>query len=67
MLVVTTSILSFILPHMNISYLHKSNKKIDVLKVITLSVTISFIFTFIITIISIRVDKEILENTKKSS
>lgn len=65
--IVTSIIVTFILSSMNPAYLQKPDKKINILKTITVSSAFSFIFTTIITIISLQVDKSNLQIVKKSS
>lgn len=65
--IVTTIVITFIFSRINPPYLHqKNNKKINLWKAIGASSIISFIFTLLITIISVKVDKSNLKNAKKS-
>lgn len=65
--IVTTTFLSFVLVKIKPVYLQKQDKKINVPKAIGMASLISFLFTIVITYISVKVDKQNLQTTKKSS
>lgn len=65
--IVTTTFLSFVLVNIKPDYLQKQDKKINVPKAIGMAALISFLFTVVITYISVKVDKQNLQTTKKSS
>jgi UDP-N-acetylmuramyl pentapeptide phosphotransferase/UDP-N-acetylglucosamine-1-phosphate transferase len=62
---ITSTFLTFVIVHMKPKYLQKKDKTINLPETIGLAILISLLFTTVITYISIKVDNQKLQTTKK--